>query len=102
PEVWPEDQDAPGVDDYTVMDELRVPADRPVRILLTSNDVIHSFFVPEFRVKHDAVPGMNGGRVWFEVEWEKARERESFDIVCAELCGLNHYSMKGTLIVMKS
>ncbi|MFG0331581.1 MAG: cytochrome c oxidase subunit II [Phycisphaerales bacterium] len=101
PEGW-EGEDPPGLDDYTIQGEIRVPADRPVRILLTSNDVLHSFFLPEFRVKHDAVPGMNGGRVWFEVEWDDVKDRAYYDIVCAELCGLNHYSMRGQLIVMKS
>lgn len=92
----------PGADDYTNLAELRIPADRPVRILLTSNDVLHSFFVPEFRVKHDAVPGMNGGRLWFEVPWKFAKDYEYFDLICAELCGLQHYSMRGTVVVMPS
>lgn len=90
----------PGADDYTNQAELRIPADRPVRILLTSNDVLHSFFVPEFRVKHDAVPGMNGGRLWFEIPWDEAKGYDYFDLVCAELCGLQHYSMRGRIIVM--
>jgi cytochrome c oxidase subunit 2 len=90
----------PGADDYTNQAEVRIPADRPVRILLTSNDVLHSFYVPEFRVKHDAVPGMNGGRLWFEVPWKLAKSHGYFDLICAELCGLNHYSMRGRIIVM--
>lgn len=99
---WEDDDQSPGIDDYTVQGIVRVPADRPVRILLTSNDVLHSFFIPEFRIKHDAVPGMNGGRLWFEVPWEKARDRDAYDIICAELCGLEHYSMGAKLIVMQS
>lgn len=104
PEGWPEDAPAPGMDDYTIQGVLRVPADKDVRILLTSNDVLHSFFVPEFRIKHDAVPGMNGGRLWFHIPWDKVKgdDHAFFDIVCAELCGLNHYSMRGELIVMPS
>ncbi len=101
PANWTGEQ-PPGADDYTIQAELRIPADRPVRILLTSNDVLHSFFVPEFRVKHDAVPGMNGGRLWFEVPWKRAQGYEYFDLVCAELCGLQHYSMRGKVIVMPS
>lgn len=101
PDDWEGDY-APGIDDVMTQSEVRVPADRPVRILLTSNDVLHSFFIPEFRIKHDAVPGMNGGRLWFEVPWEKVKDREYYDIVCAELCGLNHYSMRGKLVVMPS
>ncbi len=103
PDEWPEDQPPPpGLDDYKIERELRVPADRPVRIVLTSNDVLHSFFIPEFRIKHDAVPGMNGGRLWFNVAWEDVKDRNFFDIICAELCGLTHYAMWGRLIVMKS
>lgn len=101
PAGWTGEQ-PPGADDYTIMAELRIPADRPVRILLTSNDVLHSFYVPEFRVKHDAVPGMNGGRLWFEVPGKNVQGYEYFDLICAELCGLQHYSMRGKVIVMPS
>ena len=52
-------------------------------------DVLHSFFLPNVRIKQDAVPGMKIP-VWF-----KARETGVFDIVCAELCGWGHYKMKG-------
>lgn len=90
----------PGVDDVVETDTFRVPADRPVRILLTSNDVLHSFYVPEFRVKHDAVPGMNGGRIWFELPSDRLKGQRVYDLICAELCGLNHYSMNGKLIVL--
>jgi cytochrome c oxidase subunit 2 len=60
-----------------------------VLLKITSADVLHSFFLPNLRMKQDVVPGMEQ-RMWF-----KATERGSFDIVCAELCGWGHYKMKG-------
>ena len=68
---------------------LHVPIGQPVIVRLTSQDVIHSFFIPQLRVKQDAVPGMTI-RVWFQ-----ATEAGEFEIACAELCGLGHYRMRG-------
>lgn len=76
------------------IDVLRVPAGRPVRLLLTSRDVIHSFFVPDFRIKQDAVPGRYT-QTWFEV---KAPGRHA--ILCAEYCGLDHSRMRGEVEAM--
>jgi cytochrome c oxidase subunit 2 len=75
-------------------DVLRVPAGRPVRLLLTSQDVIHSFFVPAFRMKQDVVPGRYA-EAWFE-----AREPGRFPIFCAEYCGLAHSTMLGHVEVL--
>lgn len=80
-------------DDFTRRSQLRIPVDRPVRITLTAEDVIHSFFLPEFRVKQDAVPGMEIP-VWFQ-----ATRTGEFVLGCAELCGLGHYRMRGTVTV---
>lgn len=80
-------------DDFTVRNQLHVPVNRPVRIDLTAEDVIHSFFVPEFRIKQDAVPGMRIP-VWFQ-----ATQTGAFEIGCAELCGLGHYRMRGVVNV---
>lgn len=80
-------------DDFTVRNQLHLPVNRPVVVQLTSEDVIHSFFVPAFRVKQDAVPGMTID-VWFE-----ATETGEFEIACAELCGLGHYRMGGLVTV---
>ena len=80
-------------DDFTVRNQLHVPVDRPVLIQLSAEDVIHSFFVPEFRIKQDAVPGMIIP-VWFQ-----ATEVGEFEIGCAELCGLGHYRMRGIVTV---
>ncbi len=73
---------------------LRVPVDRPVRLDLTSVDVIHSFFVPAFRIKMDTVPGMK------TYAWFKAAREGSYDILCAEYCGLRHANMLSTVEVM--
>jgi cytochrome c oxidase subunit II len=80
-------------DDFVVRNQLHVPVGVPVHVHLTAEDVIHSFFVPEFRVKQDAVPGMEIP-TWFE-----ATRTGEFPIGCAELCGLGHYRMRGTLFV---
>ncbi len=80
-------------DDFTTRNQLHMPANRPVRILLEAEEVIHSFFVPAFRVKQDAVPGMTIP-VWVEV-----REPGEYEIACAELCGLGHYRMRGMVTV---
>ena len=74
---------------------LRVPAHRPVRLLLTSRDVIHSFFVPEFRVKADVLPGRYN-EIWFE-----ATKTGKYQIFCTEYCGLDHSLMRGEVIVME-
>ena len=75
---------------------LRVPAGRPVRLLMTSQDVIHSFYVPEFRVKRDVNPGRYT-QVWFQ-----ATTPGRYQILCAEYCGAGHSIMRGEVIAMKS
>jgi cytochrome c oxidase subunit II len=81
-------------DDALVTNEIRVPVDTPVYLQMASPDVIHSFYLPNLRIKQDAVPGMIN-RMWFQ-----AKDVGEFDIACAQHCGANHYKMKGTLIVM--
>jgi cytochrome c oxidase subunit 2 len=68
--------------------ELTVPVGRPVRIDLASQDVIHSFYIPAFKVKQDAVPGVPGLFLWFT-----ANEIGDYDVFCAEYCGLSHSDM---------
>jgi cytochrome c oxidase subunit 2 len=80
-------------DEFRVRNQLHIPVDRPVVIRLTAEDVIHSFFVPEFRVKQDAVPGMTIN-VWFQ-----ATRTGEFEIGCAELCGMGHYKMRARTFV---
>jgi len=73
---------------------LHVPANRPVRLLITSRDVIHSFFVPSFRIKMDAVPGRYT-QAWFE-----ATKPGTYQILCTEYCGLSHSKMLGEVVVL--
>jgi cytochrome c oxidase subunit 2 len=83
-------------DDVITMNELRVPAGRPIYLKLHSKDVVHSLYLPAFRTKIDAVPGMTT-RLWFQ-----AREPGRSEVGCAQHCGVNHYRMRGDLIVMPS
>ena len=87
----------PGPDNqlYTEDDIVRVdgklylPVNEKVLLKITSADVLHSFFLPNLRMKQDVVPGME------QSMWFKAKEVGGYDIVCAELCGWGHYKMKG-------
>jgi cytochrome c oxidase subunit 2 len=76
-------------DDITTINRLNVPVNRPVIVHLSSKDMVHSFALPQMRVKQDAIPGI-GQPVWFTPtltgEWE---------IACSQLCGLGHYRMRG-------
>jgi cytochrome c oxidase subunit II len=74
---------------------LRVPVGRPVRLLMTSRDVIHSFFVPDFRVKQDVLPGRYT-QTWFEVV---APGR--YQVLCAEYCGTGHSTMRAWVEAMR-
>lgn len=80
-------------DDFTVRNRFEFPVNEPVIVRLQSEDVIHSFFIPELRVKQDAVPGMTIP-IWFE-----ATGTGEFQIACAELCGLGHYRMRARVII---
>ncbi len=80
-------------DDLATINQLHIPVGQVVLIRLTSKDVIHSFFLPQFRLKRDAVPGFTG-RVWLQ-----ATKTGNYEIVCAELCGNGHYRMRGFLTI---
>lgn len=80
-------------DDVTQRNQLHIPVGVPIVVTLRSEDVIHSFFLPEFRVKQDAVPGMETP-VWFQ-----ATRAGEFNLACAELCGTGHTRMGGRLVV---
>lgn len=82
----------PQPDDIYTVNDLRVPTGIPVGISLRSGDVQHSFFVPQLRVKQDAVP-QQVIPVWFEVT-----DTGEYDLVCAELCGWGHYKMKARVL----
>ncbi|PZR71498.1 MAG: hypothetical protein DLM73_15800 [Chthoniobacterales bacterium] len=80
-------------DDIVVLGELHVPVDRPVIIELSSKDVIHNFALPHMRIAQDAIPGL------LIPMWFKPIKTGSYEVVCGQLCGLGHYSMKGMLVV---
>lgn len=73
---------------------LYVPANRPVKLIMSSRDVIHSFYVPEFRIKQDVVPGRTT-IVWFE-----AKRPGRYRLMCAEYCGEGHSIMRGTVVAL--
>ncbi len=80
-------------DDIKMDNDFHVPVNKTVRIHLKARDVIHSFFVPAFRLKQDAVPG-HDIPVWF-----KATKTGKYEVPCAELCGFGHSGMKGWVYV---
>ena len=80
-------------DDIASVNQLYLVKDKPVQIKLQGQDVIHSFFVPEFRIKQDAVPGMN------TAVWITPTKEGEFEVACAELCGAQHYRMRSSVIV---
>jgi len=93
-------------DDVTTLNQLYLPANKPIIVKLRSKDVIHSFGVPEFRVKQDAVPGLTIP-IWFipDVTTAEMRTRTGnpefqYEIACAQLCGLGHYRMRGFVTVL--
>ncbi len=77
------------------INELHVPVGRPVKLIMGSEDVIHSFYVPAFRMKMDVVPGKLTN-VWFE-----ATKPGRYHLFCAEYCGLNHSGMIGSIVAME-
>src|SRR5829696_2845273 len=87
-------EDANGKDDIVVEnDNLHLQIDRPVKVLLRSVDVLHNFYVPEFRGKMDMV---SGSVTYF---WLTPSRTGTFDILCAELCGVGHPNMRGSVLV---
>jgi cytochrome c oxidase subunit II len=93
-------------DDVTALNQLYLPANRQIIVKLRSKDVIHSFGVPEFRVKQDAIPGLTIP-IYFipDVTTAEMRTRTGnpnfqYEIACAQLCGLGHYRMRGFVTVL--
>ena len=79
------------------MNDLRFPVDKPVVIRLSSRDVIHAMYLPQLRVKQDAIPGSEVP-VWFVPNMTTADadpKHENWEIACAQLCGDSHYKMVG-------
>ena len=77
------------------INELHIPVHRSVQLIMASQDVIHSFFVPAFRVKHDVVPGR------YQNLWFRADKTGEFQLLCAEFCGTDHSRMIGRIVVME-
>ncbi len=97
--------DPAGKDDITTLNQLYLPANTPIILRLMSKDVIHSFGVPEFRVKQDAVPGLTIP-IWFvpdvttaEMRTRTGNPQFQYQIACAQLCGMGHYRMRGFVTV---
>ena len=87
------DQQIGTPDDFHTVNDLHVPVDEDVVLQIQSEDVLHSFFLPNLRIKQDLVPGMR------QFTWFHANRTGIFDLACAELCGWGHYKMRGRLIV---
>lgn len=87
------DEEFGTTDDIVAMNELHVTLDRPVIVQMSSKDVIHSFFLPNLRIKQDSIPGMVTS-IYFVPQ-----AVGNFNIACAEHCGLGHYRMKGMMTV---
>ena len=77
------------------INELHVPVGRDVRVIMTSQDVIHSFYVPAFRIKQDVLPGR------YTVAWFRATKPGTYHLFCAEYCGTMHSGMIGDVVVME-
>jgi cytochrome c oxidase subunit II len=77
------------------INELHVPVGKKIKLIMTTEDVIHDFFVPAFRMKADVVPGK------FTTQWFEATKTGKFHLFCAEYCGMNHSGMIGSVIVME-
>jgi cytochrome c oxidase subunit 2 len=82
-------------DDFMKLNELHLVVNRDYAVDLTARDVVHSFFVPAFRIKQDAVPGLH---IYM---WLKPTRTGTFELACTELCGLGHYRMRGLVYVQQ-
>ncbi len=87
--------DPEAMDDYQSEGVLTVPLGKPVNVILRSLDVIHAFYVPEFRMYQDIVPGRQIEWVWFETT-----RTGNFELACSQLCGAGHYNMKARINVV--
>ena len=84
--------DPNGQDDYLVHgNELHLPVDQPIKFILRSVDVLHNFYIPQFRAKMDLVPGV------VSTFWATPTKLGNYEILCAELCGVGHFNMRGKL-----
>jgi cytochrome c oxidase subunit 2 len=77
------------------INELHVPVGRKIKLIMTSEDTIHDFFIPAFRIKADVLPGR------YTMQWFEATKPGTYHLFCAEYCGMNHSGMIGSVIVMQ-
>jgi cytochrome c oxidase subunit 2 len=77
------------------INELHVPVGRKIKLIMTSEDTIHDFFIPAFRIKADVLPGR------YTTQWFEATRPGTYHLFCAEYCGMNHSGMIGSVIVMQ-
>jgi cytochrome c oxidase subunit II len=98
-------KDPAAADDVVTVNQLHLPVNKPAIVYISSLDVIHSFALQEMRVKQDAIPGMSTP-VWFvptvtsdEMRQRKGDDKWSYEISCAQLCGLGHYRMRGYVTI---
>lgn len=77
------------------INELHVPVGKPVKLIMTSQDVIHSFYIPAFRIKQDVLPGR------YSTQWFEATKPGEYHLFCAEYCGTSHSGMIGKVVVME-
>jgi cytochrome c oxidase subunit 2 len=100
--------DPAAMDDVTTVNQLYLPVNRPVIVRLRSKDVIHSFGVPEFRVKQDAIPGLTIPIHFIptvttaDMRTQKGNPEFQYEIACAQLCGLGHARMRGFVTVQSA
>jgi cytochrome c oxidase subunit 2 len=95
-------------DDITTLNQMYLPVNKPIIVRLRSKDMIHSFGVPELRVKQDAIPGLTIP-FWFvptittaEMRARTGNPEFQYEIACAQLCGLGHYRMRGYVTVQSA
>ncbi len=98
-------KDPAAADDFTTVNQLHLPVNKPAIVYLSAMDVIHSFGLQEMRVKQDAIPGLVTP-VWFEptvtsddMRKRKGDDKWNYEISCAQLCGLGHYRMRGYMTI---
>ncbi len=101
-------EDPAAKDDVTTVNQMYLPVNKPIIVRLRSKDVIHSFGVPEFRVKQDAVPGLTIP-IWFiptvttaDMRTQTGKPGFNYEIACAQLCGLGHARMRGMVTVLSA
>ena len=87
-------RDPAGQDDITTINRLNLPVGKPVIVYLSSKDVVHSFGLPQMRVKQDAMPGI------VQPVWFTPTQTGEWDIACSQLCGLGHFRMRGIYAVL--